>query len=307
MPNKITQMPNYSALENQQNNPNIKLSWNDCREGRGTLESQSAILRIKRTARKRSRNKQNNKWKTANQPAVSTTNRQTRTPSPPKHGRTTQERTHKRQTAIEEQIIDQKPKPREVSKPELFVRLLETRSQRRNCDPLAETIPVDLSDGRQTAGIAGRAAGIMCVSVGEASGTEIGEGIEVAKLVKVSWFNIKGNFRTINLSPGTLYEIVFEVKKFVGQFNSDFNFDLIIKPQHSKALTHTESLEGKPLEKWFELVVGEFRMSPEYVGNMEFGVKKHDIYWKSGVVVKCAIIRPKKQPHEIWDAIEIYA
>ncbi|KAI8535923.1 hypothetical protein RHMOL_Rhmol10G0213300 [Rhododendron molle] len=118
-----------------------------------------------------------------------------------------------------------------------------------------------------------------------------GEDIEVAKLVAVSWLDIKGYIRTINLSPGTLYEIVFEVKKY-DQSNS--NFDLVIKPQHSKALTRTESLEGKPLEEWFELVVGEFRMSPDYVGNMEFGVEQHDGGWKSGLVVKCAIIRPKK-------------
>lgn len=116
----------------------------------------------------------------------------------------------------------------------------------------------------------------------------------MAKLMMVSWLDIKGNFRTINLSPGTLYEIVFEVKKFEGDYPSDFDFDLVINPQHSKALTRTESLEGKPLEEWFELVVGEFRMSPEYVGNMEFGMERHDWHWKSGLAVKCAIIRPKK-------------
>ncbi|XP_058186316.1 protein PHLOEM PROTEIN 2-LIKE A2-like [Rhododendron vialii] len=121
-----------------------------------------------------------------------------------------------------------------------------------------------------------------------------GEDIEVAKLLAVCWIDIKGYVRIINLSPGTVYEIVFEVKKFDGRMNSDFSFDLVIKPQHSKALTRTESFEGKPLEKWFELLVGEFMMSPEYVGNMEFGLEQHDGSWKSGLVVKCAIIRPKE-------------
>ncbi|XP_058186308.1 lectin-like isoform X2 [Rhododendron vialii] len=121
-----------------------------------------------------------------------------------------------------------------------------------------------------------------------------GEDIEVAKLSAVCWIDIKGYIRTINLSPGTLYEIVFEVKKFVGWANSNFSFDLVIKPQHSKALTRTESFERKLLDDWFELRVGEFWMSPEYVGNMEFGLEQHDGSWKSGLVVKCAIIRPKE-------------
>ena len=39
-----------------------------------------------------------------------------------------------------------------------------------------------------------------------------GEVIEVAELLGVCWLNIEGKIRTIDLSPGTEYEVVFVVK-----------------------------------------------------------------------------------------------
>ncbi|XP_058186317.1 lectin-like [Rhododendron vialii] len=119
-----------------------------------------------------------------------------------------------------------------------------------------------------------------------------GKDIEVAELLKICWLEIGGAIRTINLSPGTLYEIVFILMK--RNNDSQFNLDLTIKPQHSKALKRSESLEDKPLNNWFEVLVGEFMLSAQYVGYMEFSLGQYDGDWKHGLVVKCAIIRPKK-------------
>ncbi|KAG5531138.1 hypothetical protein RHGRI_025930 [Rhododendron griersonianum] len=122
-----------------------------------------------------------------------------------------------------------------------------------------------------------------------------GEEIEVAKLLLVYWLDIKGNIQTIDLSPATLYEIVFVVKLIAGHSMTSLN--LIIYPQYSKALARSESLQGKPLESWFEILVGEFMMSREYAGNMDFGLEQHGEHGreaKNGLVVKCAIVRPKK-------------
>lgn len=122
-----------------------------------------------------------------------------------------------------------------------------------------------------------------------------GEDIEVDELLRVWWLEISGNIQTIDLSPGTLYEIVFIVKKIAGYTDhvSNFSLKLTINFQHSKSLSRSESLKGKPLENWFEVQVGEFIMSPQYVGNMEFCLQNFTDL-KSGLVVKCAIIRPKK-------------
>lgn len=76
--------------------------------------------------------------------------------------------------------------------------------------------------------------------------------------------------------------------------DSQFNLDLTIKPQHSKALKRSESLEDKPMNNWFEVLVGEFVLSAQYVGYMEFSLGQYDGDWKHGLVVKCAIIRRKK-------------
>ncbi|CAL5334298.1 unnamed protein product [Camellia sinensis] len=108
-------------------------------------------------------------------------------------------------------------------------------------------------------------------------GKNNGEEIEVVELKKVGWLDIRGKFdRTIDLSPGTIYEIVFVVRMI-----------------DDGKTQRNESLEGKPVEEWFEILVGEFIMSLENVGSVEFSMDEHGAPWKSGLIVKCAIIRPK--------------
>ncbi|CAL5334283.1 unnamed protein product [Camellia sinensis] len=76
----------------------------------------------------------------------------------------------------------------------------------------------------------------------------------------------------------------------------DFSLKLTIILPNSKKLTRNESLNEKPLGSWFDIQLGEFKMSPENVGTMEFSLEDHTELWKSGLIVKCAIIRPKKEP-----------
>ena len=60
-----------------------------------------------------------------------------------------------------------------------------------------------------------------------------------------------------------------------------------------KSLTRNESLNEKPIEEWFGIQAGEFLMSTENVGEITFTLGEYSSYWKKGLVVKCAIIRPK--------------
>ena len=98
---------------------------------------------------------------------------------------------------------------------------------------------------------------------------------------------------TVNLSPGTLYEIIFVVKVKEGSNISNFPLHLIIGPQHLERITRHHSLEEDALGNWIEIQVGEFKMSPEMVGNLNFSLEEGTPEWKHGLLVKCAIIRPK--------------
>ncbi|KAM3691898.1 hypothetical protein ACJW31_08G046500 [Castanea mollissima] len=120
-----------------------------------------------------------------------------------------------------------------------------------------------------------------------------GEDIEVAELLKVCWLKITGMIWTVNLSPGTLYEIIFVVKVKEGGNVSNFSLNLSIIPHHLERIIRHHSLEEDALGNWIEIQVGEFKMSPEMVGNMIFHLEEATPEWKHGLLVKCAIIRPK--------------
>ncbi|GMP49543.1 hypothetical protein CsSME_00016488 [Camellia sinensis var. sinensis] len=91
----------------------------------------------------------------------------------------------------------------------------------------------------------------------------------------------------IDLSPGIVYEIVFVVRMIKYQ---DFSLKLTIVLPNSKKQTRNESLNENPLGSWFDIQLGEFKMSPENVRTMEFSLEDHVELWKSGLIVKCAII-----------------
>lgn len=119
-----------------------------------------------------------------------------------------------------------------------------------------------------------------------------GEDIEVAELVHISWLEIKGTIWTVDLSPETLYEIVFVVK-IIGGNISQFSVKLTMTYPNNESKKYHESLEEKPFDEWIEIWVGDFIMLPETVGHLNFSLDATDQMYKDGLVVKCAIIRPK--------------
>ncbi|XP_030963627.1 uncharacterized protein PHLOEM PROTEIN 2-LIKE A4-like [Quercus lobata] len=119
-----------------------------------------------------------------------------------------------------------------------------------------------------------------------------GEDIEVAELLHVTWLEVRGTIWTVDLSPETLYEIVFVVK-IIGGSISQFSMKLTMTYPNNESKKHHESLEEKPFDEWIEIWVGDFIMSPEIVGNLNFSLDATDQMSKDGLVVKCAIIRPK--------------
>lgn len=122
----------------------------------------------------------------------------------------------------------------------------------------------------------------------------------MVELKAICWLEISGSIWTVNLSPGTLYEIVFVVMIKGASIDisnirhiSEFSLQLGINPPHSKSITHDVSLREKPSDQWIEIQVGEFLMSPQMVGHTRFYLKENSPPWKCGLLVKCAVIRPK--------------
>ena len=117
----------------------------------------------------------------------------------------------------------------------------------------------------------------------------------MAELIYVYWLDIQGKIQTMNLSLRTQYEVVLVVK--INDKDHCNNWKDSVTPTiilpHSKTLMRRENLSKKPSGNWIEIQVGEFEMSPENVGEMTFKLEEHSTNWKSGLVVKCAIIRPK--------------
>ena len=115
-----------------------------------------------------------------------------------------------------------------------------------------------------------------------------GEDIEVAELKNVCYLEISGSIWTVDLSPGTLYEVVFVIK--IKEYNNISNFLLkltVVPPDVRFVQQRYEKVNEKPLEKWIQIVVGEF-------GNVTFLLEGTETRsWKSGLLVKCAILRPK--------------
>ncbi|KAM1032516.1 hypothetical protein ACFX2I_036093 [Malus domestica] len=118
--------------------------------------------------------------------------------------------------------------------------------------------------------------------------------IDAAELLNVCWLEVHGKFETANLSPGTLYEVVFVVKLNAADYGWEdpINFRLTL-PDGTRQCRKVNLMQT-PRGQWVEIPVGEFRASPEKSGDMEFSMYEYDGgKWKKGLVIKGVVIRPK--------------
>ncbi|XP_020874013.1 protein PHLOEM PROTEIN 2-LIKE A2 [Arabidopsis lyrata subsp. lyrata] len=120
-------------------------------------------------------------------------------------------------------------------------------------------------------------------------------GTEVAKMERVAWLEVVGNFETEKLTPNSLYEVVFVVKLIDSAKGWDFrvNFKLVLPTGETKERReHVNLLERN---QWVEIPAGEFTTLPEHLsGKIEFSMLEvKSGQWKSGLIVKGVAIRPK--------------
>ncbi|KAF9587445.1 hypothetical protein IFM89_002626 [Coptis chinensis] len=119
--------------------------------------------------------------------------------------------------------------------------------------------------------------------------------VDVAELLNVCWLEVHGKFSTSNLSPNTMYEVLFLVKLIDPAYGWEVPVNLRLMLPNGETKEHKESLLTKPRAQWIELQVGEFYTSPDKLGDMEISMFEYEGgTWKKGLVIKGVVIRPKK-------------
>lgn len=116
----------------------------------------------------------------------------------------------------------------------------------------------------------------------------------IAELLNVCWLEVHGRFDIANLSPGTIYEIVFVVKLKDPAYGWEVPVNLRLTLPDGSRHEHKENLMEKPRGKWIEIAAGNFKASAEKAGDMEFSLYEYEGgEWKRGLLIKGVIIRPK--------------
>lgn len=118
--------------------------------------------------------------------------------------------------------------------------------------------------------------------------------VDVAELLNVCWLEVGGKFETNKLSPGTLYEVAFEIMLKDPAYGWEVPVNIRLTLPDGNKQEHKENLMKKPRGEWIEIPVGEFVTSPENTGEIEFSIYEYEGgKWKRGLVIKGVAIRPK--------------
>ncbi|KAF8017328.1 hypothetical protein BT93_H2498 [Corymbia citriodora subsp. variegata] len=118
------------------------------------------------------------------------------------------------------------------------------------------------------------------------------EDLLAAKLKEVCWLKISGTFRTIKLSPKTTYEVAFMVKMSENSSGWHAPVNLNLSLPDGTVLGRIENLDEKQKE-WKPIHVGTFVTTPKNVGKISFSLSETGGHWKSGLIVKGVVLRPK--------------
>lgn len=118
--------------------------------------------------------------------------------------------------------------------------------------------------------------------------------VDVAELLNVCWLEVHGKFEASMLSPGVLYEFVFEVMLRDPAYGWEVPVNLRLTLPDGSKQEHKENLMEKPRGSWIEIVIGEFMASHDKGGEIECSLYEYQGgKWKKGLVIKGVAIRPK--------------
>ena len=116
----------------------------------------------------------------------------------------------------------------------------------------------------------------------------------MATLIDVCWLEVHGRFDVKSLSTGILYQASFLVMLKDSAYGWKFPVTLLIEHPGGRKQEHKENFMDKIREQWIEILVGEFVVTAQDSGEMEFSIYEFQGgSWKRGLVIKGVVIKPK--------------
>lgn len=120
------------------------------------------------------------------------------------------------------------------------------------------------------------------------------ESIEMAELLNVCWLEVNGKFDTAKLSPGTLYEVAFEIMLKDPAYGWEVPVNVRLSLPDGTKQEHKVNLMEQARGKWIKIPIGEFRSPVKKQGEIEFSMFEFvGGKWKRGLVIKGVTIQPK--------------
>lgn len=117
--------------------------------------------------------------------------------------------------------------------------------------------------------------------------------IPAAKLLGGFGLSIRGKFKTIVLSPKTTYEVAFVVKMNENSEGWRAPVNVSLTLPDGTAQGRIENLEEKQKGGWIDILAGTFMTNPNNVGEISFSFSETGGHWKSGLLIKGVVLRPK--------------
>ncbi|XP_034709680.1 lectin-like isoform X1 [Vitis riparia] len=167
---------------------------------------------------------------------------------------------------------------------------LENRTKERREDRRSGEITI-LLHARSL--IESSGAGQECWNLSHRETTSSVGNIETAELKKTHRFHVKGAISMRELTPGVLYEVVYEIKLKRGGCGWEHPVTLTLSVPGERARSRRVNFYELPKGEWIEVKVGEFKTRPGETRQVSFELLQDEAHDKKGLVLKSAIVRPK--------------
>ncbi|PQQ14593.1 protein PHLOEM PROTEIN 2-LIKE A1-like [Prunus yedoensis var. nudiflora] len=115
-----------------------------------------------------------------------------------------------------------------------------------------------------------------------------------AKALDITWSGDPRHWRSVQETSDGPTEAAELLKMQAKAYGWDVPVNLKLTVPHASDNRWSKvNLADKAREQWIEIPIGNFIASPQKPGDLEFSLYEYDGRWKSGLVIKGVVVRPK--------------